>query len=57
MAQLVECLTLDLSSGGLDPWVMSSSPMLGPTMDMEATLKKEKRSVWVAESVKHLPLA
>ena len=42
MAQLVECVTLDLSSGGLDPWVMSSSPMLGPTMGMEAYFKERK---------------
>ena len=40
MAQSVEHPTLDLSSG-LDLGVVSSSPTLGSTLDMESALKKE----------------
>ena len=42
MAQLVECPTLDLSSG-LDLMVESISPALGSTLGMEPTLKEEKQ--------------
>ena len=42
MAQSVQRLTLDLSSG-FDLRVMSSSPALGSTLSMEATLKKRKK--------------
>ena len=42
MAQSVQRLTLDLSSG-FDLRVMSSSPALGSTLIMEATLKKRKK--------------
>ena len=43
VAYLVECLTLDLSSG-LDLSVMSSSPALGPMLGMEPNLKKKNLS-------------
>ena len=42
MAQLVKCLTVDFSSG-LGLRVVSSSPMLSPTWDVEPTFKKKNR--------------
>ena len=41
VAQSVRHLTLDPSSG-LDLWVMSSSSVIGSTLDMEPIGKKEK---------------
>jgi len=42
VAQLVEHLTLDLSSG-LDLRIVSSSPALGSMLGLEPTLKKKKK--------------
>ena len=46
MAQLLECLALDLSSG-LDLRVMSSRPMLGSMQGEEPTLKKKKKDDFI----------
>ena len=50
MAQLVECLSLDLSSG-LDLRVLGLSPVLGSMLGMEPTLRKRWRGTLVAQLV------